>query len=91
MGLASWMLRLCSERHSLWKSKKRPAKLRSRVHMKAVPTKKLILNGKQARKWEVDQDAGGTFLSMRNGLFEENDSNLVTTTLISLCESQGLH
>lgn len=58
------------------------------MHMK-TPSGKVIISGKQARKGEVDRDAGSKLLAMGNGLFKENEPNLSMILLTSLCETQG--
>lgn len=53
-----------------------PTGLVFRTHMKTTQSRKAISNGKQARKWEENQDAGGKHLTVGYGLSKENEPNL---------------
>lgn len=52
-------------------------------------TLKILLNGKHATRWEVDQDVGGKPLIMGNYLLKENEPNLAMMHLASLYGTQG--
>lgn len=45
-----------------------PTQLVLEVHMKTTQSRKAILNGKQATKWEEDQNARGMVLIVGNDL-----------------------
>lgn len=56
-----------------------PHQVSAQVAHKMTQSRKAILKGKQATKWEEDQDAGRMLLTVRNGLLLINtDDSMVT-------------